>query len=181
MAIFANRFHAFRKLTEFTQGDYRAHYEIRYGPTPGRAIRDDREHTERHINKNTSKPGTVKATLDSNESKQTVMKHMNKLKDSSRYNKALVENDIPAAQRAINANFRTLLNALGESNLQLRGSRISAHQDYQQREDHPCRDYSGNTESYDRHETRDDTYRRREHPRDNDRTRNVRRDTRYNH
>ena len=136
---------------------------------------------ERLINKNTSKPGIVKATLYSNKSDQTVMKHKNKLKDSSRYNKAFVENDISAAQRAINANFRTLLNALGESNLQLRGSRISARQDYQQREDYPRRDYSGNTESYDRHETRDDTYRRREHPRDNDRTRNVRRDTRYNH
>ena len=61
-----------------------------------------------------------KATLDSKESKQLVMKYKNRLKDSSRYDKVYTGNDIPATQRAKNANFRTLLNALGESNLQQR-------------------------------------------------------------
>ena len=53
------------------------------------------------------------------------------MKDSSRNRNVYIEHDVPAAQRAINSNFRTLLNALGESNLQLKGSRISVRQNEQ--------------------------------------------------
>ena len=107
---------------------------------------------ERMVNKHNSKPGVVKATLDSKESKTSVMKHKNRLKDSSRYNKVYVENDLPATQRAINANFRTLLNAIGENNLHLRGSRISTRdgqQEYQRGENYPRRQYNKTSYNYD--------------------------------
>ena len=53
------------------------------------------------------------------------MKHKRNLQNSSRYSKVYIENDIPANQRAINSNVRTIINALGGDRLQLKGSRIS--------------------------------------------------------
>ena len=136
---------------------------------------------ERLTNNNSSKPGIVKVTLDSKESKQRVMQHKKKLKDSSRYNKTFIEHDILAAQRAINANFRTVLNVIGERNLQLRGSRISARQVYQEKEDKPFKDYSRNTGSYNMHETKNRAYRRQESPSRYYRNRDSRQETRYNY
>ena len=86
---------------------------------------------ERLVSRNSSAPSIVKVTLDSKESKQSVMKNKHRLKDSSRYRHAFIEHDIPATQRRINANFRTLLHALGDNNLHLRGSRISSRQERQ--------------------------------------------------
>ena len=45
---------------------------------------------ERLASKNNLNPGIVKATLDSQESKQLVMKHKNRLKDSSRYRNSFI-------------------------------------------------------------------------------------------
>ena len=136
---------------------------------------------ERLTNKNSSKPGIVKVTLDSKESKQRVMQHKKNLKDSSRYNKTFIEHDIPAAQRAINANFRTVLNVIGERNLQLRGSRISARQVYQERDDKPYKDYNRNAGSYNMHETENKAYRRQESPSRYYRNRDSRQEARYNY
>ena len=145
---------------------------------------------ERLENKYNSRPGLVKATLDSVASKQEVMKYKNKLKDSSRYNNVYIENDVPAAQRAINSNFRTLLNVLGESNLQLKGSRISVRQHGQDQYAGINRDEStyrqrDNYDNYRTYERRDNhEYDRRERQHDNNgtyRSRNQRREERQNH
>ena len=129
-------------------------------------------------NKNRSNPGIVKATLDSKESKQLVMQHKKKLKDSTRYCKAFIENDVPAAQRAINANFRAVLHALGESNLQLRGSRISSRHDYQQRSEQSYTDHSINTGSYDIPRNQGRVYGRQYGSSDN-RSKGARHESRY--
>ena len=103
-----------------------------------------------------------------------------------------IENDVPAAQRAINANFRTLFNALAESNLQLKGSRISIRQYGQEQYASHNRDESSyrqsgrdNYEYYRSHERRDNfesDRRERSHGSyGNNRTMNSRRDDRYNY
>ena len=118
------------------------------------------------------------------------MKYKNKLKDSSRYNKVYIENDIPAAQRAINSNFRTLLNVLGENNLQLKGSRISVRQHEQDQyalsnrdeSSYRQRDNFDNNRTYARRDNHE--YDRRERQHDNNgtyRSRNPRREERQNH
>ena len=144
------------------------------------------------VNRNNSKAGLVKATLDSTASKQEVSRQKNRLKDSSRYSNVFIENDVPAAQRAINANFRTLLNALGESNLQLKGSRTSVGQYGQEQYASHNRDESSYRQSgrddykyYRSHQRRDDfesDRRERSHGSyGNNRTINSRRDARYNY
>ena len=76
-----------------------------------------------------SKPGLIIATMKSNEEKETVMKHKRHLKNSSRYEHVYIENDIPASQRAVNSNFRTLINALGRDKFQLKEPRISVREE----------------------------------------------------
>ena len=106
------------------------------------------------------------------------MQHKKKLKDSTRYCKAFIENDVPAAQRAINANFRAVLHALGESNLQLRGSRISSRHDYQQRSEQSYTDHSINTGSYDIPRNQGRVYGRQYGSRDN-RSKGARHESRH--
>ena len=106
------------------------------------------------------------------------------------YKNVYIEHDVPAAQRAINSNFRTLLNALGESNLQLKGSRISFRQNEQDQPVSRNRDTSINRQrdNFDKHRTynrrSDPEYERWDRTRGNyynNRSRHTQRGDRYNY
>ena len=64
------------------------------------------------------------ATFYRYEDKEHMMKLKKNLKQSTRYRDVYIENDVPAHQRKLKSNLRTIVNTLGREKLRLRGSRI---------------------------------------------------------
>ena len=79
---------------------------------------------ERKPNNYNSKPGVIIATFYRYEDKEHMMKLKKNLKQSTRYRDVYIENDVPAHQRKLKSNLRTIVNTLGREKLRLRGSRI---------------------------------------------------------
>ena len=82
------------------------------------------EKAERKINNYSSKPGVVIATFSCSEDKHKVMDVKKNLKKGTRYHDVYIENDVPAHQRKLKNNIRTIVNTLGGEKLKLHGSRV---------------------------------------------------------
>ena len=96
------------------------------------------ETAERKPNNYNSKPGVIIATFYRYEDKEHVMRLKKNLKYSTRYRDVYIENDVPAHQRKLKSNLRTIVNTLGREKLRLRGSRIiraDEHFEYESREE----------------------------------------------
>ena len=103
------------------------------------------ETAERKPNNYNSKPGVIIATFYRYEDKEHVMRLKKNLKYSTRYRDVYIENGVPAHQRKLKSNLRTIVNTLGREKLRLRGSRIiraDEHFEYESREE------NRNTERY---------------------------------
>lgn len=72
------------------------------------------------------KPGIIVAKCKSKEDKQNIMKSKRLLKDSRRYERVFIENDLPKSQRVLHSNLRTIVKTIGKDKLRLKGSRVSA-------------------------------------------------------
>ena len=96
------------------------------------------ETAERKPNNYNSKPGVIIATFYRYEDKEHVMRLKKNLKYSTRYRDVYIENDVPAHQRKLKSNLRTIVNTLGREKLRLRGFRIiraDEHFEYESREE----------------------------------------------
>lgn len=86
-----------------------------------------------------SKPGVIIASFKSVEDKRKVMVEKSKLRDSRQYRDVYIHHDQSHEQRIMASNFKTVLSALNDNdvNLALRGSRIVRRdqQDQQVRQD----------------------------------------------
>ena len=82
------------------------------------------ESATRKISRNNSKPGIIIATCKTDQDKESIMSVKRELKNSSRYQKVFVENDLPPGQRKLNSNLRTIVNTIGRDKLLFKGSRI---------------------------------------------------------
>ncbi|VDI27418.1 Hypothetical predicted protein [Mytilus galloprovincialis] len=70
------------------------------------------------------KSGVIIASLSSTSDKRKVMDKKRELKNSRNYKDVFVENSIPLAQRILNSNLRNIVNAIGDDNLEVKGSRV---------------------------------------------------------
>ena len=82
------------------------------------------ESATRKISRNNSKPGIIIATCKNDQDKESIMSVKRELKNSSRYQKVFVENDLPPGQRKLNSNLRIIVNTIGRDKLLFKGSRI---------------------------------------------------------
>ena len=74
------------------------------------------------------KPGIIMVTCKSKEDKQTIMKSKRHLKDTRRYEKVFIENDLPKSQRVLNSNLRTIVRTIGSDKLKVKGSYVSVRE-----------------------------------------------------
>jgi hypothetical protein len=77
---------------------------------------------ERKVSRNQLKPGVIIAECESADDKRRILESKRILKDSRNFKDVFIEHDIPASQRILNANLRTIINTLGNNQLELRGS-----------------------------------------------------------
>ena len=67
------------------------------------------------------KPGIIVATCKSKEGKLTIMKSKRHLKDTRRYEKVFIENDLPKTQRVLNSDLRTIVRTIGSDKIKSEG------------------------------------------------------------
>ena len=79
---------------------------------------------ERKVSRNPSKPGVIVAECHSSDDMWTILKAKTTLKDSRNFREVFIEKDIPAEQRTMEANIRTIVNAIGRNQLEMRGARV---------------------------------------------------------
>ncbi|CAG2217549.1 unnamed protein product [Mytilus edulis] len=103
---------------------------------------------DRKKNNHTGKPGIVIVKLQNKEDKQKVMEKKRELRNTRIYKDVYINNAIPNAQRLLNSNLRSIVNAIGNDKLEIRGSVVRA------RHDKSTRDTNTNTQ---RRGDRDDT------------------------
>ena len=117
------------------------------------------EAAEKKPNNYNSKPGVVLATFYCNEDKEKVMKAKKNLRSSTRYRDVYIENDLPAHQRKLKNNLRTIVNTLGRETLKLRGSRVIRADENtdanQYRNDHENESRERNRTTHNYHESYD--------------------------
>ncbi|CAG2257828.1 unnamed protein product [Mytilus edulis] len=79
---------------------------------------------ERKINKIPGKHGVIIVKFQNSDDKQKVMEKKRELKDSRNYKDVYIDNAIPKAQRLMNSNLRSIVKAIGNDKLEIRGSVI---------------------------------------------------------
>jgi len=73
---------------------------------------------------NDSKPGVVIASFTCHDDKRKVLSSKRELKNSRQYNTVYIDHDLSVPDRIMNNNFRTILSALRDQNLTVRGTRV---------------------------------------------------------
>lgn len=80
--------------------------------------------TERKTSANHSKPGVVIATMQSFDDRQKVLKAKAKLRNSRNYSDVFIQCDQTREERLMMTNFRTVVGALKNSGITVRGNRV---------------------------------------------------------
>lgn len=111
------------------------------------------------------KPGIIVAKCGTREDKQTVMKCKRILRDSRRYEKVFIENDLPKHQRVLNSNLRTIVNTIGNDKLKLKGSRVSVTETEERERQHRLSDRDRNDSQRNRNYDHRGERERRDQPR----------------
>ena len=79
---------------------------------------------ERKTSYNEAKPGVIIASFSSHEDKRKVMQKKVDLKYCRQYDNVFIQHDLSQPDRILSNNFRTILSALREQNLTVRGTRV---------------------------------------------------------
>ncbi|KAH3822961.1 hypothetical protein DPMN_124755 [Dreissena polymorpha] len=80
--------------------------------------------TQRKTSANSSKPGVVIATMQSQEDRQKVLKNKSKLNESRTYSDVYIQCDQSREERLMMSNFRTLVGAMNAEGVSVRGNRV---------------------------------------------------------
>lgn len=82
------------------------------------------EKAERKKSRDTKRPGVVIAKFKSFEDKKNVMLQKNRLNNNKQYSNVFINHDLSYSERRMSDNFRTVLGALRQHGLAVRGSRV---------------------------------------------------------
>ena len=116
--------------------------------------------------KSDNNPGIIVAVCKSIKDKECIMKRKRDLKRSRRYGKVYIEHHMPAEQRRLNSNLRTIVNTIGSDRLWLKGSRVlqaENNRDYARPDpfQRSAHSYAGShRDSYDYNRNKDRNYER---------------------
>ena len=102
---------------------------------------------ERKRNRDSRRPGVIVAKFQSHEDKRSVMMQKKRLNDNRQFNNVFINHDLSLSDRRMSENFKTILGALKNEGLVLRGSRVVKASD-SSRSDNDRRCGSGNGHTY---------------------------------
>ncbi|XP_071147441.1 uncharacterized protein PF3D7_1120000-like [Mytilus edulis] len=119
------------------------------------------------------KPGLVIVKFQNAQDKREVMEVKKTLREARNYRDVFIENDLPKAERMLNANLRHIVNTIGKDKLEIRGSRIQTKRndnESRERTDLSRQLYEQRGRRHEQNTSNNvrDSYRRENEPRDTD-------------